>query len=297
MARKERLAVNPLPWVFGRAGMAMTEHNVRQALADLTRIGYTALHTDVPAGMTVAQYRSMLDEFGVAPAPGYFAADFHVPGKRDVIVERAKAHAGVLAELGVDATFVAGTVDSTRMMRPAVGANGSAERTRLIAETMAEAAEAGHAEGVRFALHPHVAMTVETEEETRAILDQTAGSELGFGPDTGHLLWVGAVPERIISDYADRVVAVHLKDVDLANLLRATRLNDDFPSATHLRHVWTEPGRGVVDFRGVFAALPKDFDGWFVVEVDVPNLPDRVESARASYAYLNDNAYFEEVAA
>src|SRR4051812_13528790 len=119
MARRERLAVNPLPWVFSSAGMAMTEANVRQALADLSRIGYTALHTDVPSGMSVAQYRLMLDEFGVAAAPGYFAADFHVPGQRDAIVERAKAHAGVLAELGVDATFVAGTIDSARRFRPA----------------------------------------------------------------------------------------------------------------------------------------------------------------------------------
>ncbi|MCK0532623.1 sugar phosphate isomerase/epimerase family protein [Sphingobium agri] len=288
----KRVAINPLPWVTGPMGPHVTEQNLREALTDLVQTGFRSLHTDVPARMNVAEYRSILDEFGFTPAPGYFAGDFHVAEKQAAIVEQAKAHAGTLAALGVDSTFVAGNIDMGRFTNPAVGYNASADRTKRMAETLARAADAGFAEGVRFALHPHVAMIIETEEETRGVLDMTAGSHLGFGPDTGHLLWAGMVPEQIIADYADRLVAVHLKDVDQAGFRRALRYEDDYMTAIGTRHIWSEPGRGIVNFDAVFNALPADFDGWFVVEVDIPNLPTPLESSRASYDFLASHPYF-----
>ena len=48
-------------------------------------------------------------------------------------------------------------------------------------------------------------------------------------------------------------------------------------SATH--RLWAEPGLGVVDLDGVLAALPDDFDGDVMIEVDVPS----VQSARESH--------------
>jgi inosose dehydratase len=296
VANSRRLAVNPLPWVTGPMGPQVTEANLQEALADLGQTGFRALHTDVPASMSVTRYAEILCNHGFAPAPGYFAGDFHLSDKQATIVEQAKAHAGMLAELGVDATFVAGGMEIARLMNPAAGENGSAERVRQIAETLALVADAGLAEGVRFGLHPHIAMIVETEEETRAVLDMTAGSSLGFGPDTGHLLWAGMTPEQIIADYADRVVAVHLKDVDQRGFRETLRYEDDYMTAVGTRHIWTEPGRGIVNFDAVFAALPAAFDGWFVVEVDVPNLPGAVESSRACYDFIATHPYFAAAA-
>lgn len=286
MALAKPIAINPLPWTIGSGFGPPTEEVVREALADLSGIGFTALHTDVPVELEVDAYRSLLDEYCFRPAPGYFAADFADHANLPDVIEKAKAHARQLAALGVDTTFVASTPSMSRIARPAVGEAASPEATKRSAEGLAAVAEAGFAEGVRFALHPHIGMTIETEEETRTILDLTTGSELAFGPDTGHLFWAGCVPQHIIRDYADRVAAVHLKDVDLAAMKLATRYNDDYMTATNLRHVWTEPGRGAVNFRDVLEALPVDFDGWLIVEVDVPNIPDRLESARAAYDYL-----------
>lgn len=291
-AKLGRIAINPLPWVSGPMGPHVTEANLQEALADLGQTPFRALHTDVPADMSLARYAEILGGHGFAPAPGYFAGDFHVRDRQAAIVEQARAHAAMLAELGVDATFVAGGMEMARLMNPAAGENSSAERIKQIAETLGLVAEAGFAEGVRFALHPHIAMIVETEEETRAVLDMTAGSSLGFGPDTGHLLWAGMTPERIIADYADRVVAVHLKDVDQRGFRDTLHYEDDYMTAVGTRHIWTEPGRGIVNFDAVFAALPVAFDGWFVVEVDVPNLPGALESSRASYDFIAAHPYF-----
>jgi inosose dehydratase len=134
--------------------------------------------------------------------------------------------------------------------------------------------------------HPHVGSWIETEHEVRAMLDSVDASVLSFGPDTGHLFWAGMNPAAMIADYAPRVGAVHLKDVHRPAAVRAREQGDDYMGATVTRHVWTEPGRGDVDFRAVFAALPSSYDGWFVVEVDVPDLPTKEESTAQSARWV-----------
>jgi inosose dehydratase len=145
---------------------------------------------------------------------------------------------------------------------------------------------------VRYALHPHVGSRIEVEDDVRAVLDLTAGTSLYFGPDTGHLYWAGMDPATIMSDYSDRIIAVHLKDVDPFARAAAIANGDDYSAATNTRHVWTEPGRGAIDFDAVFAALPTHFDGWFVIEVDVPNAGSPAESSAISYAFLENHPYF-----
>jgi inosose dehydratase len=41
-----------------------------------------------------------------------------------------------------------------------------------------------------------------------------------------------------------------------------------------------------VDLRAVFAALPSSYQGWFVVEVDVPDLPTKEESTAQSARWI-----------
>ncbi|GAB3617409.1 sugar phosphate isomerase/epimerase [Okibacterium endophyticum] len=292
MAKREKLAVNPLPWVIGSDGFDLSERTLRPALAELGEAGFDALQADIPSAWTVAQYRDLLDEYGFRPAPGYFGAAFDDPTEHPALVEAARRHAAAQAELGLTVAFVASDLTPARIARPAQGTDASADRLRIVSDGLAKVSEAALGEGVRYALHPHVGSWVETEDETRQVLDATAGAALAFGPDTGHLSWAGAAPETLIADYADRVVALHLKDVDGAAVGAARAAEADYWEATNMHHVWTEPGRGRIDFAAVLAALPAGFDGWSVVEVDVPNLPTPVQSARTSRENLLAMPFF-----
>ena len=118
------------------------------------------------------------------------------------------------------------------------------------------------------------------------MLDSIDSSVLSFGPDTGHLFWGGTEPGKIIADYADRVGAVHLKDVHRSAADRAKDEHEDYLGATNGEHVWAEPGRGDVDFEAVFDALPSSYTGWFVIEVDVPDLPSKEESTAESARWI-----------
>lgn len=287
-----KVAVNPLPWVLTESGWSLTRHVLTEALTDLREVGFNALHADVPEDMTLLEYRQILADYGFEPAPGYFSADFRAPAAMPQVLEEARRAAQVHAELGLSQIFIASAIANERWERPAIGYLAQDERLKLLTEGVVAAAEVMRTEGVSAALHPHVGTWVETEAEVRAVMDWSEGSALAFGPDTGHLYWAGADPAGLVAKYAARVTCLHIKDVDAAAAAAALEHGDDYPAATFGRHVWTEPGRGDVNLDAVVAALPEGFDGWAVLEVDVPNLPNRVESARAGLDFLRANPAF-----
>lgn len=287
MMLSAKVAVNPLPWVLGPDGFDLSPATVAAAVAGIAQAGFTAIHADVPARMDAAGYRTLLSDHGIRPAPGYFGAHFDVPATElPGLLDAARRHAGLQAELGLSEVFLASHLNPARISTPAVGAGFDAGRLELVIERIAAVAGAITAQGVTPCFHPHVGSWIETEREVRALLDSVDGAILSFGPDTGHLFWAGIDPAAIISDYAPRVGAIHLKDVHRAAASRAREQDADYPAATYDGHVWTEPGRGDVNFDAVFAAVPPSFDGWFVVEVDVPDLPTKEELTAESARWI-----------
>jgi inosose dehydratase len=287
MALSSKVAINPLPWVLGPNGFDLSPTTVRAAVRGIAEAGFTAIHADVPADLSPTEYRTLLADHGLRPAPGYFGAFFDGPDD-DVpaLLDAARQHADVQAELGLTEVFLASHLTPARIASPAVGAAFDADRLELVIERIALTAEAVTSRGVTPCFHPHVGSWIETEHEVRAMLDSIDAAVLSFGPDTGHLFWGGSDPAKLIADYADRVGAVHLKDVHRVAASRAQERHDDYQGATYVEHVWTEPGRGDVDFDAVFAALPSTYPGWFVVEVDVPDLPSKEESTAESARWI-----------
>jgi inosose dehydratase len=172
------------------------------------------------------------------------------------------------------------------MAEPAVGAAYDQARLDVVVSLMGGAAAVITAEGVTPCLHPHVSSWVETEAEVRAVLDGIDQAHLSFGPDTGHLFWAGMDPTAIIAEYADRVRAVHIKDVHRDAAERVRRTGGDYLNAVYSEYIWTEPGYGDVNFDQTLAALPADYDGWYVIEVDNPDHKSKEESALDSARWV-----------
>lgn len=288
MTISPRIGINPLPWILDpRTGFHLDVPSLQAAFRVLAPLGFRAVQADVPADLDIAQYRRLLDEFGLRCAPGYFSAAFDDPDAAPTIRERALRHADVQLALGLTETFIAGAPAPARREVPAVGHDFDHVRLDRFIDTLGVTAEAMAAEGLACALHPHVGTWIETEFETRAALDAIPAATLAFGPDTGHLQWAGADPASLIGDYKDRVVAMHLKDVDPQAVIRARAAEHAYAVAATEDHVWTEPGRGDVDFAAAFASLPDGFDGWIMIEVDVPNIGSAADSAAECARWLS----------
>ena len=95
--------------------------------------------------------------------------------------------------------------------------------TRL-ARDLAELDEIAAGHGLTLALHPHVGTLVETADDVERAL---AATDVGWCFDSGHLLIGGVDPAAFVRDHAERIVHVHLKDVDaaLAARVRAGELS------------------------------------------------------------------------
>ena len=81
------------------------------------------------------------------PAPGYFSANFHTETSDDV-VEAAKRHAAMQAELGNTEVFIAAKLTPERMEHPAIGFGGDEATLGRVIDGLGAAAVAITAEGV-----------------------------------------------------------------------------------------------------------------------------------------------------
>lgn len=124
------------------------------------------------------------------------------------------------------------------------------EKFSIAAECYNRATEIGQSTGVTVAVHPsshHNTLLFTRDDYDRlfALLDP----QVGWVPDTGHILRGGQQIGDTLAAHRDRIRYVHLKDVDAGG-------------------IWAMLGEGVCDVPAVISAVrdaPK-FIGWIVVE-------------------------------
>ncbi|MGI5131648.1 sugar phosphate isomerase/epimerase family protein [Pseudonocardia sp. CA-107938] len=278
MSAGPRLAVNPIAYwlIDGRA--ERTTRVLGPALTELAELGYTAVKADVPDDLDPADYLSWLESFGMAPALSLFPGTFDDASRHAEQAEAARVFAARQAGFGQTHCMVSTTVprDQPRQLRPAVGTDFDADRLAVVVDGVAAVATAMQAEGVTAVLHPHVGGWIETEQEVRAVLDGVDPDLLGFGPDTGHMAWAGMDVPAVLRDYSDRIAGgAHLKDTFADGIMIAKADGLTYQEATRPGSIWAEPGRGQIDLAACVAAFPADFTGDYMIEVDVPSLPNR----------------------
>jgi len=149
---------------------------------------------------------------------------------------------------------------------------------RLLTEIGKRTADAGVALGY----HNHMGTIGERPDAVDWILDAADPKYVKLELDIAHYQQGGGDPVKAIRKYADRLLFLHIKDVE------------DMPGASGGpgSYRFVELGRGKVDVKGVFAAMRDvKFRGWAVVELDAVPDPDRrtpKESALINRKYLED---------
>ena len=281
-----RIAANPIPY-WAKAGK--TREVFEEAFRDFQEIGFTAVKADVPEGMSAAEYADWIGSYGLAPSLSLFSSPFDDTVDMAAEVERAKRFGAEQAALGLDRTMVSSMAVPARVAQPAVGADYQEPRLVQAIENCGTVCEVLWAEGVRPLHHSHVGGVFETEAEIVRLLDDLGPDIIGFGPDTGHLRWAGIDPAPFIRRYADRMGGIHIKDCFPDYLSPQSRAGMSYSEVQATKRLWAEPGRGVVDFAAVVAAIPKVYDGDFMIEVDEPSVESKLESHRISFEWARQN--------
>ena len=295
LRRRPRIAVNPIPY-WSRGGKVDKSREVfDEAFADFRDIGFTAVKADVPKGMPVAEYADWIRSYGLAPSLSLFNSPFDET--IDIVdeVERAKRFAADQVALGLDRTMVSSMAVPARMAQPAVGADFDKDRLALAIDNCGIVCQVLQLEGLRPLHHSHVGGVFETEDEICRLLDTLGPNVIGAGPDTGHLRWAGVDPAAFIRRYSDRIGGIHIKDCFADHLDSAARTGMSYHEVSATKRLWAEPGLGVVDFDAVIAAMPADYDGDYMIEVDVPSVDSRYDSHKLSFEWANKALSFAQI--
>ena len=127
--------------------------------------------------------------------------------------------------------------------------------------------------GIPVAYHNHMNNIGERPEEVDRVLDATDPRYVKLLLDIAHYQQGGGDPVRAVRRYADRILFLHIKDVQ-----SPLPGNTGDPMRSYR---FVEIGRGKVDVKGAFAALAEvKFKGWAIVELDA--VPDKARTPRES---------------
>jgi inosose dehydratase len=288
-ALEDRLAGAPISWGVCEVpgwGRMLPPGRV---FAEMAELGLTATELG-PIGYLPYEpqaIRDALDRHGLTLVGGFVPLVLHEPELDTAAAEQA---ARVLAGAGADIFNAAVVADES--WSPPHDLDDDA--WRRLAQHLREVERRVGQHGLTLALHPHAGTQIETAAEVERALAMT---DCGWCLDTGHLLIGGVDPAEFARRHAERVVHVHLKDVDDAV---ATRLRSgDLSLVQAVQAGLFRPlGRGDARIDEVMDALHvSGYERWLVLEQDTaitgeepPVGSGPVTDVRTSIEYLHSLA-------
>jgi inosose dehydratase len=257
-----RLAGAPISWGVCEVPGWGRQLPPQRVLAEMASLGLTATELG-PVGylsLDAGRVRELLERFGLSLVAAFVPLVLHTPSL-DGAEELAGRVASLLAAAGGEVLMVAPVMDAGWSRPAPLDDDG----WRRLAENLERIEELAAVHGLTMALHPHAGTVVETDSEVERIL---AGCEVPCCLDTGHLTIGGTDPVDFVSQHGDRIVHVHLKDVDaeLAGRVRSGELS--LVEATRQR-LFRPLGRGDAAIGEVVELLDRHgYERWLVLEQD-----------------------------
>lgn len=292
MTIDDRLAGAPITWgvceVPGWGVMLPAE----RVLSEMRSLGLAATELGAPGFLPREpdELRAALARHEMGFIGGFVPVVLHDPEARDATLAEARDTAALFAAAGGSMFVSAVVVDLEWSPRFELSAAQWDHLIGMLGEIDAVCAE----HGLTQALHPHVGTLVETAGDVGTVLER---SDVCWTLDTGHLDIGGYDPVRFARDAGDRVVHVHLKDVDAA-VASTVRSGERSIREGTLAGLFRSLGRGDTPVADTIATLEaSDYRGWYVLEQDTDigaEVPapgtGPIESARASLDYLRSLA-------
>ena len=260
---RSRVAGAPISWGVCEVPGWGHQLEAGRVLAEMRSLGLAATEFG-PVGFLAEEptaKAAQLAAYGMAAVGGFLPVLLHDPD-HDPMPEVDAFIDGCLASGAGVVVLAAFTGVDGYDARPVLDDHGWATMLGNLDRITDRAEE----RGVIACIHPHVGTMVESGEETERVLD---GSRVGLCVDTGHLLVGGADPVALTARHPERVVHVHLKDVDDSLAAKVRDGSTTFGDA--VRDGMFRPlGDGDVDIAAMVATLEgAGYQGWYVLEQDI----------------------------
>ena len=250
--------------------------NDRQAIEDIATLGFPGIQLRANAikeFASPAELRDLLEKHRlkmVALSSGGVRID---PAVETEEIAKHTAHAKFVHDVGGLYLQVTDERPKDRAVAPA-----DYERLgKLIAEIGRRIADLG----ISLGYHNHMGTLGQTPEEVDRIMEAADPRYAKLELDVAHYFQGGGDPAKAIEKYHDRLLFLHIKDVE------------SLPSAENPKNAYrfVELGRGRMNLPAAFDALHKvNFRGWAIVELDAVPEKDRTpkQCGEISKKYLEE---------
>jgi inosose dehydratase len=264
-----RFGVSPIAWINDDLPELGGETPVETVLRDAQALGFEGIELGGKFPRDPARLGAQLGLHGLALIGGWWSAALLVRSVEEE-VEALQSHLQLLEALGSGVFIIAecsNTVHGDRRRPLTATPHLTAAQWPEFGGRLSALARYLEERGLRLAYHFHLGTVVDGEDDIAQFVAHT-DPNVGFVIDTGHAALGGIDAERLIRRHPDRVAHVHTKDVRRQVFDDNLRRGGSFLDGV-LAGMFTAPGDGDLDFRGVAQALIDiGYGGWIVVEAE-----------------------------
>ncbi len=264
-----KFGVSPIAWSNDDMHELGGETSLATCLQDVSDLGFDGVELGNKFPRTPDQLCAVLDGYGIELVGGWFSGNLLENDPEDELA-RMEDHLALLRAAGTDVFIyaeVCRAIHGNRSTPMHETPRLSQDEWATFASKLNHVADALGAQGFRLAYHHHMGTVVETGDDLDRFLALTQAN-VGLVLDVGHATLGGIDPVRIITQFPERIIHVHCKDIRPAIAQDVRASGKSFLDGV-VAGMFTVPGDGNVDFAPVFDALAAiAYSGWIVVEAE-----------------------------
>ncbi len=285
-----KLGIAPIAWSNDDMPELGGETTLEQCLSEARQAGFQGIESGGKFPKTSNELIPILEKFQLKLCSGWYGANLRknsINEEKLIIRDQLKLFQDCKAPCIVFAEIyesIQGNPNINLSKRPKMDLDESKKYYKKISE-MGKFLED---EEMPLAYHHHMGTCIETEEDTRRLLENTHES-VKLTLDTGHMLFAKGDSLKILKEFKNRIIHIHCKDIR-KNILEDSLKNDYSFRKAFLEGAFTVPGDGCIDYKPLFNLLKEqNYSGWLVVEAEQdPDKANPLVYAKIGYNYLVD---------
>ena len=287
-----KLGIAPIAWSNDDMPELGGETTLEQCLSEASKAGFTGIESGGKFPKNSKELIPKLEKENLQLCSGWYGAtllkntpkeEFKLMREQMDLFKDCKSPCMVFAEV---TNSVQGDPKTPLSKKPKL----SEDEWKLLISRINEISKMMIDENMPLAYHHHMGTVIETENETRRLIESTNDS-VKLLIDTGHMLFAGGNSIKLTKDFMERIIHIHCKDIR-KNVLEKSLKNDSTFRQAFLDGAFTVPGDGCIDYKPFLTVLKdKNYAGWLVVEAEQdPAKANPFEYAKIGYKYLSETA-------
>ena len=287
-----KLGIAPIAWSNDDMPELGGDTTLEQCLSEASKAGFTGIESGGKFPKNSKELIPKLEKENLQLCSGWYGAtllkntpkeEFELMREQMDLFKDCKSPCMVFAEV---TNSVQGDPKTPLSKKPKL----SEDEWKLLISRINEISKMMLDENMPLAYHHHMGTVIETEDETRRLIESTSDS-VKLLIDTGHMLFAGGNSIKLTEDFMERIIHVHCKDIR-KDVLEKSLKNDSTFRQAFLDGAFTVPGDGCIDYKPFLTVLKKrNYQGWLVVEAEQdPAKANPFEYAKIGYNYLSKTA-------